>query len=137
MYTDCSERHARKSGAVWIQGSHDTYREVVQGNGARMIRVACGACEKKIGFLPFDVWRRWVASGAMLTLPSIVHDPREHEPCSYSGCTNMPTEYHHFAPRNTFGDDADNWVCGYLCRPHHRQWHQTMDGYSWHRKRSA
>lgn len=61
------------------------------------------------------------------------NEAREYEPCSVGKCQTTPTEYHHFAPRNTFGDQADEWPYLPLCRPHHVEWHQRMDGYRWHR----
>ncbi len=45
-------------------------------------------------------------------------------------------ELHHYAPRNVF-PDADRWATGYLCRPCHREWHRTMNGYLWTAKRTA
>jgi hypothetical protein len=137
LFRDCETTHAGKRGGVWMQGAADIYQAVVQGNGTLQIRVRCGDCRQNCGFLPHHVWRLWVSRGAVLTLPVEAHEPTVSEPCSYSGCTNFPTEYHHFAPSNTFGNDADNWPCAYLCRQHHHQWHRVMTGYSWHARRTA
>lgn len=48
------------------------------------------------------------------------------EPCSYKGCENKGTEWHHYAPQHLF-DDADNWGAGYLCQYHHRLWHEKTE----------
>lgn len=59
----------------------------------------------------------------------------ERDPCCVRGCADTDTEYHHFAPYNTFANDADNWPCLPVCRTHHREWHMRMDGYRWHARR--
>lgn len=51
--------------------------------------------------------------------------------CCYDGCESREIEWHHFAPYNTFGAEADRFPIQPLCRDHHRHWHQTMDGYQW------
>jgi hypothetical protein len=51
--------------------------------------------------------------------------------CCYDGCESTAIEWHHFAPRNTFGMEADRFPVGPLCRDHHQHWHRTMDGYKW------
>lgn len=54
--------------------------------------------------------------------------------CCYDGCDSTEIEWHHFAPRNTFGIESERFPIHPLCREHHRYWHQTMDGYRWHRR---
>lgn len=46
------------------------------------------------------------------------------EPCAI--CGKKETEYHHFAPRHLFGDDADNWPTAWLCKDHHKEWHDKV-----------
>lgn len=46
-------------------------------------------------------------------------------PCEVCG-TKGTTEVHHWAPRHLFGDDADRWPTGNLCRPCHVNWHQRV-----------
>jgi hypothetical protein len=49
-------------------------------------------------------------------------------PCAVIGCTNTGTEFHHFAPRHLF-DNSDDWPVAWLCREHHREWHEkTLTG---------
>ena len=35
-------------------------------------------------------------------------------------------ELHHWAPREKFGDAADDWPMTWLCRPCHELWHEKM-----------
>ena len=41
-------------------------------------------------------------------------------------CGSYQVELHHFAPKYLFGDDSDNWPTAYLCREHHKQWHDIV-----------
>lgn len=52
-------------------------------------------------------------------------DSETVESCSVCG-TLAVLEWHHYAPRALFGDDADNWPCGALCHACHVRWHKTM-----------
>jgi hypothetical protein len=35
-------------------------------------------------------------------------------------------EEHHYAPKEFFGDDADNWPTGWLCVECHERWHERI-----------
>lgn len=48
------------------------------------------------------------------------------KPCSVKGCVTTETELHHWAPKALFGD-AEDWPQTFLCRTHHKRWHDTMD----------
>ena len=54
--------------------------------------------------------------------------------CCYDGCESTAVEWHHFAPYNTFGEEANKFPVQPLCRDHHRYWHEKMDGYQWRRR---
>jgi 5-methylcytosine-specific restriction endonuclease McrA len=54
----------------------------------------------------------------------VVEDFSQDHKCAVCGKTG--TEYHHFAPRHLFGDEADKWPGVYLCRPHHTEWHTLV-----------
>ena len=41
-----------------------------------------------------------------------------------------PTEVHHLAPAEVFGDMCDYWPIVNVCRKCHIEWHQKMRGYS-------
>lgn len=62
-------------------------------------------------------------------LPILINDLSDSEPCVVEGCQNKGTQLHHFAPRHLF-ETADDWPTGYLCTPHHFEWHKkTKTGY--------
>lgn len=48
----------------------------------------------------------------------------EWEVCERCGCTDTPTELHHWAPHSLF-DDPNDWPTSVLCVNCHREWHQT------------
>ena len=133
----CPLRHCGFKPDGWQQGDADEYYWIVQANSRITIKARCCDCGQKSSSIPFTVWERWYAQGARLNPQPQVNAPHQYEPCSVRGCITVPTEYHHFAPYNTFGPDADNWPCLPLCRPHHTHWHKTMDGYRWHAKAAA
>ena len=41
-------------------------------------------------------------------------------------CGNKDVELHHFAPYHLFGSEAERWPTAYLCRFHHKQWHDLV-----------
>lgn len=41
-------------------------------------------------------------------------------------CGHSNVELHHFAPYHLFGRDADKWPVAYLCKEHHKQWHDIV-----------
>lgn len=99
-----------------------------------------GTTRKENGDLQISEWcsgcDRWMAGGwshqrlrnehglEPADLP-IVNDYISYaDPCAYTGCDNIGSERHHYGPRAVFGDEADNWPVGPLCRPHHQEWHR-------------
>jgi hypothetical protein len=56
----------------------------------------------------------------------IVEDYSDQIKCAVIGCVEIGGEYHHFAPKHLFSDEADNWPTAYLCLKHHRQWHDLV-----------
>src|SRR5699024_9139742 len=51
--------------------------------------------------------------------------------CEVSGCTTPGYEVHHWAPREVWSEDCEDWPTSRLCIPHHHAWHERMDGYRW------
>lgn len=41
-------------------------------------------------------------------------------------CDSNEAELHHWAPQYLFGEEADQWPVGYLCRACHRKWHDLV-----------
>lgn len=46
--------------------------------------------------------------------------------CQVRGCSQAGQEMHHWAPKQLFGDEADDWPMGLLCAVHHRLWHSLI-----------
>lgn len=140
--TSCSLEHSRKvydathPRGCWIRGDDEAFGIVFASNGQPHIKARCRHCNQTSSALPAAAIRAWGLTVTDLTWQQ-VNNPIEHEPCCVLGCGATPTEYHHFAPRNTFGVEADNWPCLPLCLPHHVEWHQKMDGYQRNRRGAA
>lgn len=90
-------------------------------NGALRVWWHCDACDKNAVRPGFCV----KLAGSPDSLPLMYDYRTTAEPCVVCGST-AGTEYHHFAPRHIFGDDADKWPGAYLCRICHMLWHKTM-----------
>lgn len=140
----CPATHAVKTYTdgvgTWTRGTDNVWFQYVQGNGGKKYRFRCLLCGRKSGDVPHDLIKQWIREGvigARDLAPPVTRAPRTYPDCSYAGCTATITEQHHFAPRNTFGSDADSWPVLPLCREHHTQWHQRMDGYRWHMRGAA
>lgn len=41
-------------------------------------------------------------------------------------CGALEAELHHFAPRAFFGTECERWPKAYLCKEHHRAWHDLV-----------
>jgi hypothetical protein len=135
-WQQCQLQHSSKVDGTWRRGTDETPGKVTCANGAIQVKMRCNACGSKSGALPYLVVREWGISEDDC-LWQVVNPPYEHQPCVVEDCGAVPTEWHHFAPRNTFGTEADLWPVLPLCVAHHRAWHQRMDGYRWHRKAVA
>lgn len=137
LFDTCPKRHSRKVYATpdrgeWQRGEDEELGIVVLGDGRPQIRTRCRACGKTSSPLPHALITAWDLNLSDFTWDRI-NPPAEYAPCSVRGCERKPTEYHHFAPCNTFGREADDWPVMPLCREHHVDWHQRMTGYEWHR----
>lgn len=92
----------------------------IHSNGAKVVIQRCLKCKRTPRhnqFLPRDSVPNWES------LPLAEDYSRNSEPCCVEGCTEVGTELHHFAPRHLF-KNADEWPTGYLCKTHHREWHE-------------
>lgn len=131
----CTSAHSQKvyPPGEWRRGDNEEFGFVVLSNGVVQFRTRCRECGHTSTALPNGLARGWGLTAVDFTWEQI-NPPRDHEPCSVRDCRMTPTEYHHFAPYNTFGAAANNWPILPLCRDHHVEWHQRMNGYLWHRK---
>ncbi len=122
----CPRSHARED----LAAAPDSYLGlIIKSNATCSYLAHCGVCDAKVPTT------KALHQSQLHRLVYVDDSPfsREHRTCSVTGCRAVGIEMHHFAPRNTFGADADNWPVLPLCRHHHRQWHETMDGYRWHK----
>lgn len=122
---------AGSSTTPWVLGKGER-TEVIIHRGGIQVKRRCITCNTIVGPIPKQAVWEWFGD---LGTPLIRAGYNEAYPdCSHRNCTEPGVDYHHFAPWNTFGSDADNWPVMPLCRSHHVEWHQRMDGYRWHKK---
>ncbi len=55
----------------------------------------------------------------------IFADYRSNNPPCYI-CGAIGTEEHHFAPKELFPETFEKWPKAYLCKLHHREWHNKI-----------
>jgi hypothetical protein len=116
-----------------VRGVNEVTEVIMLRNGQRQVKLRCRNCGNLVGPIPKSALAEWMAD---LGVPIIRQgSDYTYPPCNYRGCQVPGEEMHHFAPRNTFGEDADNWPVMALCKAHHHEWHQRMDGYLWQRRR--
>lgn len=134
----CPERHAVKNRdtGTWQRGTDDALGYIIQGNGILSYRLTCRTCGTRSSSVPKTVAEHLVRNGTPIEWTQ-VNQPRSKPGCAVTGCTDPGVDNHHFAPRNTFGAEAEAWPVLPLCRRHHVEWHQRMDGYRWHARRTA
>lgn len=132
----CPYRHTEGSSYTpWTLGGPNEVTEVIVHRRGRQVKRRCLNCGALSGAIPMQaVWNWYGALGEPVVREG---DMDPYPPCSYRGCTAPGMDEHHFAPKNTFADDADNWPVMPLCQHHHHEWHQLMDGYQWHRRRES
>lgn len=133
----CPETHADRHPR-WARGSDDRSLIIITINRTAQWKLICNKCGKVSGAIP----NRLIHDLGMTPAGEVqINNPDcralRWDPCSYIGCNTEITELHHFAPRNTFGADAENWPVMPLCRAHHVEWHTRMDGYEWRKKAAA
>lgn len=131
----CPRAHTGKIGGLWIRGADTELGLLIQSNGAIKFRARCRKCGQESSDLPNHVAADWRRKDNIEWLRKM--QPNEYPSCSYYGCEREGREDHHFAPVNTFGDEANSWPILPLCQPHHTEWHTRMDGYRWRRPRPA
>lgn len=126
----CYVPHTDIIDGAWVQGQETTIEVVEARNGVVQVKLRCDNCRRLTGPLPKQVVWEWLNPFAPMVFRS--NDDRI-ETCVVADCESTLVERHHFAPRNTFGEQADDWPVLPLCRAHHVEWHTRMDGYRWHR----
>ena len=61
----------------------------------------------------------------VLLLPEYIPPYLDQHKCAHTECGSFDTQYHHFAPKHLF-DDYENWPGAWLCKMHHREWHNVV-----------
>lgn len=138
---NCTLAHTRKkydgTASRWVRGESEDLEMLKASNGRISFHLRCRGCGYRSSAMPFRLLPEWNLDPQRDVARVQINPPGTYAPCVVKGCYVTPTEYHHFSPYNTFGADADSWPVLPLCRPHHVEWHQRMDGYKWHAKRAA
>lgn len=132
-----ANRHtAGSSSTPWVLGGTNEQTEIVVHRRGIQVKRRCTNCGTATGALPMQAVWEWIGD---LGKPVVRHSDfmEPYPPCSYKDCVEPGADMHHFAPRNTFGEDADNWPVMPLCQPHHQEWHRRMTGYSWHARAAS
>lgn len=127
----CTNQHTASSGRLWTRGNDESLGVIICADGRPQYKLRCRACNTTGSPVGRSLLEAWGYTPDSLEWHQ-VNEARQYDPCSVKDCATTPTEYHHFAPRNIFGAEADEWPYLPLCRPHHVEWHQRMDGYRWH-----
>lgn len=93
----------------------------------------CASCEcitpippQKM-FLPHSLIKSWNLPDEFYE-KALIKDNSNENPCAVHRCKNVGTEHHHFAPVKMWGNDAGWWPTAYLCKYHHRLWHDVING---------
>lgn len=126
--------HAAKKYGCWTRGTRDEYGLLVKADGRISHRIRCIACGRLSSDVPLNQIKAWGIEDITFT---DIRPAGQYDACVVVGCEKPGVDEHHFAPRNTFGEEADSWPTAALCRKHHVEWHQRMDGYRWHRQAAA
>lgn len=98
----------------------------------------CDTCERitPAGYsIPHEEIDRWMSSWTETQkdnfyIVRLLNDYRGDIKCAV--CQKRGGELHHWAPQSLaahFGDNWDKWPVVYLCREHHRQWHEIVTWY--------
>jgi protein-arginine kinase activator protein McsA len=97
----------------------------ISASGVSMVYWQCPDCQDAIDKAPHWIKHDQLTTAKIdpETLP-VAGDYRQQHACAV--CGSVGTEYHHFAPKHLFGDEADLWPTAYLCLRHHHQWHTLV-----------
>lgn len=107
---------------------------VVTASGIDQYRWACSVCWKfstlTVDNIPHDVINSWVAAGHIPARADIpVWSDYTGERCAVCGA--IGGELHHWAPEALADKfpEWNSWPAAYLCRKHHREWHEVVTPY--------
>lgn len=96
----------------------------ITGSGSSQVYWQCKTCRRNAyGGGQYIDHKPIIAFGKPIENIPVIEDYRV-EKCAVCGA--LGAEYHHWAPRHLFGDDADKWPGAYLCKQHHDLWHRLV-----------
>jgi hypothetical protein len=108
------------------------YRQI-NGNGAQVIIEKCTTCDR----VP-DTRRPFISKSEVPeweSLPLLVDNTKNSEPCAVKRCNRKDTEEHHFAPKALFFDEAYDYPTAWLCQYHHDHWHEVTKTGKWTKRK--
>lgn len=123
----CPRDHTERRNGLWHLGNDGGLGQVITANGVLQYKTVCPDCGTSSGPIPHNVASAWAQRHGISWQRT--NEPTRYEPCVVHGCGEDGVHYHHFAPRNTFGGEADKWPVLPLCLQHHEEWHSRMDNY--------
>lgn len=126
----CPYVHCSKRNGWWQLGDNHEFIVIYLTNGLLQVKARCRWCKIRSGAIPENVYREWGIEPE--SLPVLTPAPTEIT-CVVDDCRTPGYEMHHFAPGAVFLHESDRWPYLPLCRPHHVEWHQRMNGYHWGR----
>lgn len=132
----CSNPHSHQiTKSKWNIHPSNILGVVIQANGVRKYVLKCPECRGSLGTPTKAIAAEMIRRGYEPVVLR-VNPPIQYNPCAYRDCPQPGIDMHHWAPRNVFGCwDCDNWPVSYLCKNHHKEWHNRMDGYRRNAKR--
>lgn len=107
----------------------------ITASGTRQYFWYCEDCERitpRSTYIPHATVLGWMegwslGQRARFNNERLIKDLSARQVCAV--CGEPGTEYHHWAPqayRDRFGPEWNHWPTVFLCRKHHRQWHEIV-----------
>lgn len=100
--------------------------KTIMGNGLYHVKAVCYICGANVkgngGWFKKSVMPQEILDGL-----AVFDDySKNAERCAVKGCTEIGSEYHHWAPKEFFPDTSEQWPTSYLCKKHHDEWHKKI-----------
>lgn len=143
LYAEAEQRKRRPCEHCQAGVENIEMYRTIKSDGTSLYYWFCTACGRRAVRGP-DEWGKaenikhalldfWVEQGKFPGITDKEQFPLLHvyegKPCAVRGCEDTETQRHHWAPQKmapAFGPDWDRWPTVYLCKYHHRQWHDIV-----------
>lgn len=96
----------------------------ITGSGVSQVYWKCSACGKNAGGSAQYIKHEKITTYGLEITSILIEKDYRQEKCQV--CGTLGAEYHHWAPRHLFGDAADKWPTGWLCKKCHDEWHNKV-----------